>query len=249
MDVEIRIRKGVILAGGTGSRLWPLTEITNKHLLPVYDRPMIDYPLATLKSLGVEDILIVSGRDHAGDFLEYLGSGFERELNFHYRVQEKAGGIAEALGLAREFADGNGVWVILGDNIFDNYFHLPEEFDLNKACLFLKLVENNRRFGVPVFDHDRIVEIEEKPEHPKSQFAVTGLYYYPPDVFEMIKNLKPSARGELEITDVNNEYAHRDLIQHAKLVEFWSDAGTFDSLAKSVEWAKTEKEKQDGKKI
>lgn len=242
------VRKAIILAGGTGSRLSPLTKITNKHLLPVYDRPMIDYPLKTLSFLGAKDILVISGREHAGDFLEYLGSGEDRGVNFHYRVQEKAGGIAEALGLAEDFADERGVWVILGDNIFDNYFNIPNDFLYSKACVFLKIVDENRRFGVPVIENNKVAEIEEKPENPKSQFAVTGLYYFPPDVFDIIRTLKPSERGELEITDVNNAYAHMDRLQHARVVGFWSDAGTFESLAKSVEWAKIEKQKH-GKEI
>jgi glucose-1-phosphate thymidylyltransferase len=225
--------KGVILAGGTGSRMYPLTKVTNKHLLPVYDRPMIFYPLQTLVNAGIREIMIVSGRGHAGHFLELLGSGVEFGVQLTYEIQEKAGGIAEALGLAESWVDDESVAVILGDNIFQDSI-LPDVTSFRKgAKIFLKEVPDAQRFGVAEIDGDRVISIEEKPEKPKSRYAVTGLYLYDSDVFSVIRTLKPSGRGELEITDVNNAYIKKGEMQFSLLKGFWSDAGTFDSLLRA----------------
>ena len=237
--------KGVILAGGNGTRLRPLTQVTNKHLLPIYDKPMVIYPIETLKALGVKDILLVSGGEHIGKFTEFLGDGSHFGVNLTYRVQEKAGGIAEALGLAEDFVGDHSVTVILGDNIFDNEkliddvqqrnLFLPED---GHACVYLKKVTDPKRFGVPVFcGEGHITKIEEKPDAPKSDFAVTGLYTYPSEVFEVIHTLKPSARGELEVTDLNNYFIEKQRMDFIELDGFWSDAGTFESLLKSSVWA------------
>lgn len=225
--------KGVILAGGTGSRLYPLTKITNKHLLPVYDKPMIYYPLQILIDTGLDEIMIVSGRGHAGHFLELLGSGSDFGVHLTYEIQEEAGGIAQALGLARDFVDDDNVAVILGDNIFqDDVREAVQSFE-SGARIFLKEVPDASRFGVAEVDGDLIVSIEEKPAQPKSNYAVTGLYLYDNDVFDIIKTLKPSGRGELEITDVNNEYIRRGAMSFSVLSGFWSDAGTFESLLRA----------------
>ena len=222
--------KGIILAGGTGSRLFPLTKVTNKHLLPVYDKPMIYYPLQTLVDAGIEDIMIVSGRGHAGHFLELLGSGAEFGVHLTYEIQEEAGGIAQALGITEDFADDESIAVILGDNIYqDNVRNAVDGFT-EGAKVFLKEVTDANRFGVAEVSKDRIVSIEEKPDVPKSNLAVTGLYIYDSGVFDLIHNLKPSGRGELEITDVNNEYIRMGKMSYSVLSGFWSDAGTFDSL-------------------
>jgi glucose-1-phosphate thymidylyltransferase len=225
--------KGVILAGGTGSRMYPLTKVTNKHLLPVYDKPMIFYPLQTLVNAGIREIMIVSGRGHAGHFLELLGSGIEFGVQLTYEIQEKAGGIAEALGLAESWADENPVAVILGDNIFQDSIQSDATSFQKGAKIFLKEVPDAQRFGVAEINGDRVISIEEKPKKPKSTYAVTGLYLYAPDVFSVIKTLKPSGRGELEITDVNNAYIERGEMQFSLLKGFWSDAGTFDSLLRA----------------
>jgi glucose-1-phosphate thymidylyltransferase len=225
--------KGVILAGGTGSRMYPLTKVTNKHLLPVYDRPMIFYPLQTLVSAGIREIMIVSGRGHAGHFLELLGSGMEFGVQLTYEIQETAGGIAEALGLAENWADEDPVAVILGDNIFQDSIKSDATSFRKGAKIFLKEVPDAQRFGVAEIDGDRVISIEEKPKKPKSRYAVTGLYLYAPDVFSVIRTLKPSGRGELEITDVNNAYIERGEMQFSLLKGFWSDAGTFDSLLRA----------------
>ena len=225
--------KGVILAGGTGSRMYPLTKVTNKHLLPVYDRPMIFYPLQTLINAGIREIMIISGRGHAGHFLELLGSGMEFGVQLTYEIQEKAGGIAEALGLAESWADEDPVAVILGDNIFQDSIQSDATSFRKGAKIFLKEVPDAYRFGVAEIDGDRVISIEEKPKKPKSRYAVTGLYLYAPDVFSIIKKLKPSGRGELEITDVNNAYIERGEMQFSLLKGFWSDAGTFDSLLRA----------------
>jgi glucose-1-phosphate thymidylyltransferase len=223
--------KGVILAGGTGSRLGMLTRVTNKHLLPVYDKPMIMYPIETLKNMGICNIIIVSGPGHAGHFVNLLGSGKEFGVKLSYEIQDEAGGIAQALSLAEDFADNDSVAVILGDNIFE------DKFDISRysggAMIFLKEVTDPERFGVAELKGDEVIGIEEKPKKPKSNLAVTGLYIYDKDVFRVIKTLKPSARGELEITDVNNEYISRGKMQAEKVEGFWSDAGTFDSLMRS----------------
>ena len=225
--------KGIILAGGNGSRLYPLTKVTNKHLLPVYDKPMIYYPLQTLIDAGVKEIMIVSGKGHAGDFLELLGSGSEFGIRITYEIQDEAGGIAQALGLAESWACGENVAVILGDNIFqENIREDVEAFD-EGARIFLKEVPDAHRFGVAELCGDQVIGIEEKPNNPKSNYAVTGLYCYDSKVFDIIKNLKPSGRGELEITDVNNEYINKKLMKYSGLKKFWSDAGTFDSLIRA----------------
>lgn len=230
--------KGVVLAGGTGSRLYPLTKITNKHLLPVYDRPMIYYPIQTLVDAGIRDIMIVTGGQNAGDFLRLLANGKEFGLkHLNYTYQEGEGGIADALRLAEHFADGEKICVVLGDNIVEKsirahvekFRQLPEG-----AMILLKEVEDPQRFGVAEIEGDRIVRIVEKPAVPPSRFAVTGIYMYDATVFEKIRRLKPSARGELEITDVNNMYIAEGKMHYAFLEGWWTDAGTFDSLLRAA---------------
>ncbi len=222
--------KGVILAGGTGTRLIPLTLVTNKHLLPVYDHPMIYYPIGSLTRSGIRDIIIVTGKDHGGSFMNLLGSGKEFGARFHYALQDNAGGIAEALSLVEEFTHGESMTVILGDNVF--FDNIEEEVNSFKhgSRLFLKEVPSPQRFGVPVFENGSIIGVEEKPQIPKSPFAVTGLYIYDRTVFDKIRALKPSSRGELEITDVNNMYIKQGEMTYSILREPWLDAGTFDSL-------------------
>ncbi len=226
--------KGVILAGGTGSRLFPLTKITNKHLLPVYKDPMIYYPIRTLINAGIKDILIVTGGHNSGDFLRLLSNGKEFGLrHINYTYQEGEGGIAAALKLAEYFASGDKICVILGDNVIEgNIVQAAERFERQPggAHIILKEVPYPQRFGVPVFDGDRITRIEEKPEDPPSPYAVTGIYFYDPSVFERIKELKPSRRGELEITDVNNSYLSEGALTYSILDGWWTDAGTFESL-------------------
>jgi glucose-1-phosphate thymidylyltransferase len=222
--------KGVILAGGTGSRLLPLTKVTNKHLLPIYNNPMIYYPLQTLINAGVKEILIISGPGHAGHFVNLLGSGKEFGIKISYEVQDEAGGIAQALNLAKDFADEENIMVVLGDNIIEDNLKQETESFNEGAKIFLKQVNDPRRFGVPELDGEKVLRIEEKPEQPKSDYAVTGVYIYDSSVFNIIKNLKPSARNELEITDVNNAYIEQGKMVSCKLDGFWSDAGTFGSL-------------------
>lgn len=226
--------RGVILAGGTGSRLYPLTKITNKHLMPVYDAPMIYYPLWTLVNAGIQQILIVTGGRNAGDFLRLLANGREFGLKrLNYAYQEGEGGIADALRLAESFAEGERICVILGDNILEGSIQeAVQTFEKQErgAHILLKGVAHPERFGVPVFDGDRIVRIEEKPPQPASQFAVTGVYFYDSTVFEKANRLKPSHRGELEITDVNNAYLEEGTLTHSILEGWWTDAGTFESL-------------------
>lgn len=222
--------KGVLLCGGTGSRLGMLTRITNKHLLPVYSKPMVLYPLQVLLDTGIKDILIVSGQEHAGHFLRLLGSGKVFNARFMYEVQDEAGGIAQALSLAEDFADKDNIAVILGDNIFEDNFAKDINIFKSGAKIFLKETEAAKRFGVAEIKDGKVVNIEEKPRNPKSDYAVTGLYLYDTKVFDIIKNLKPSARGELEITDVNNHYIKNNEMGYAIVKGFWSDAGTFDSL-------------------
>jgi glucose-1-phosphate thymidylyltransferase len=235
--------KGVILAGGKGTRLLPATRAMNKHLIPILNRPMILYPLETLRDVfGITDILIVSGGDHIGGFAEFLGDGGEYNVSLTYRVQTEAGGIAQALSLAEDFAGGSPIVVILGDNIFDNTV-LARVLKKTKprtseAMIFLREVPDAQRFGVPTFDaKGRVSKITEKPARPASSYAITGLYSYPADVFARVKKLKPSARGELEITDVNDAYVKAGKCRHAMLDGFWSDAGTPQSLARTVAWA------------
>ena len=226
--------KGIILAGGLGTRMLPLTKVTNKHLLPVYDRPMIYYPLRTLINAGITDILVVTGGNHAGDFLKLLGNGSDFGLrHINYTYQEGEGGIAAALNLAEFFSGDEKICVILGDNIIErNIRHAVEAFAGQKTGgqILLKEVPDPQRFGVPVFDGDRLVRIEEKPRAPQSEYAVTGIYMYDRSVFDIIKTLKPSDRGELEITDVNNAYIERGEMTWEVLEGWWSDAGTFESL-------------------
>jgi glucose-1-phosphate thymidylyltransferase len=229
--------KGIILAGGLGTRLYPLTKITNKHLLPVHDRPMIYYPLQALINAGIRDILIVTGGNNAGDFLRLLGNGKEFGLqHINYTYQEGEGGIAAALSLAEYFADGEKICVVLGDNLIEkNIHHAARSFakQENGAKILLKEVPDPHRFGVPEIVNGKITRIEEKPKAPKSNFAVIGIYMYDPAVFEIIKTLKPSDRGELEITDVNNEYLRRGSLTYDVLDGWWTDAGTFESLLKA----------------
>jgi glucose-1-phosphate thymidylyltransferase len=226
--------KGVILAGGLGTRLLPLTRVTNKHLLPVYDRPMIHYPIQCLLNAGIRDILLVTGGEHAGDFLKLLGNGKHLGVrDLHYTYQEGEGGIADALRLAQEFADDEKICVVLGDNIIEgNIRRAAGEFfsQPRGAKIMLKEVSEPRRFGVARFEGARLVEIVEKPAHPPSSLAVTGIYFYDSDVFDIAATLEPSERGELEITDVNNEYIRRGTMTHAMIEGWWSDAGTFESL-------------------
>jgi glucose-1-phosphate thymidylyltransferase len=236
--------KGVILAGGTGSRLFPLTKVTNKHLLPVYDNPMICYPLNTLINAGIDDIMIVSGRGHVGHFLELLGSGSELGVRLSYEIQEGAGGIAQALGLAQRWAGNDALTVILGDNIFEDPVKDAVQSFESGARVFLKEVPDAQRFGVAEVSGDRIIGIEEKPKVPKTNLAVTGLYIYDPEVFRIIRDLKPSGRGELEITDVNNAYIRKDAMTFSRLSGFWSDAGTFDSLLRASVQVKEYRQKQ-----
>lgn len=233
--------KGVILAGGTGSRLYPLTKVTNKHLLPVYDKPMIFYPIQTLINAGIKEIMIVSGRGHAGHFLELLGSGADHGVHFTYEIQEQAGGIAQALSLAEDFVDGDSVTVILGDNIFQDDIKEDVANFNDGARIFLKEVSDAHRFGVAELKGDKVIGIEEKPKEPKSNFAVTGLYIYDSKVFSAIKTLKPSGRGELEITDVNNYYINKGAMKYGILEGFWSDAGTFESLLRASLMVKNSK--------
>jgi len=233
--------KGIVLAGGTGSRLKPLTNVTNKHLLPVGKYPMIFYPIYRLKQAGITEILIVTGREHMGDVMELLGSGSEYGVEFTFKVQDQAGGIAEALGLARHFVNGDKCVVILGDNIFeDDISPFVESFAKQEkgAKILLKEVPDPHRFGVAELRDGKIIAIEEKPKNPKSNFAVTGIYMYDPEVFEIVKTLKPSSRGELEITDVNNAYIRRGTLTYDILKGWWTDAGTPESLFRANELCK-----------
>jgi glucose-1-phosphate thymidylyltransferase len=229
--------KGVILAGGLGTRLYPLTKVTNKHLLPVYDKPMIYYPLQTLINGGIDDILIVTGGNNAGDFLRLLGNGKEFGLkHINYTYQEGEGGIAEALGLAEFFAAGDKICVVLGDNIIEkNIRKAVKAFRKQRggAKILLKEVTDPQRFGVPELRGDQIIRIEEKPKKPKSNYAVIGIYFYDAAVFDIIKTLKPSNRGELEISDVNNRYIEKGLMTWGLLEGWWTDAGTFESLLRA----------------
>ncbi|PIZ76447.1 spore coat protein [Candidatus Peregrinibacteria bacterium CG_4_10_14_0_2_um_filter_38_24] len=226
--------RGIILAGGTGSRLYPLTRVTNKHLLPVYNKPMIFYPLYAMKSAGITNVLIVSGKGHSGSFLELLGSGANVGMKISYEVQEEAGGIAQALSLAENFANNEKVVVILGDNIFeDSLKEAVDEFKSTPrgARVFLKEVKNPQAYGVADIDEKNIKNIIEKPKNPPSNLAVTGCYMYDPQVFDIIKGLKPSNRNELEITDVNNFYIEQGTLKYSVLNGFWGDGGeSFDSL-------------------
>jgi len=227
--------KGVVLAGGTGSRLMPLTKVTNKHLLPIGHKPMIYYPIEKLVSAGIEEILIVTGVEHMGDVVNLLGSGKAFGCRFTYKVQDEAGGIAQALALAEDFSYGNPLTVILGDNIFRA--GLKRYIDRFKtqakgARVLLKQVKDPQRFGVAEISDDRVIKIEEKPQNPRSDYAITGIYFYDASVFDVIRTLKPSARGELEITDVNNAYLEKGELAFDILEGWWSDAGTFESFSR-----------------
>ena len=230
--------KGVILAGGLGTRLLPLTRVTNKHLLPVYDKPMVFYPIQALVNAGIQDILLVTGGGNSGDFLRLLGNGKAFGLkHINYTYQEGEGGIADALRLAEHFADQQPVCVVLGDNIIEtNIVAACEKFkkQVHGAHIILKEVPDPERFGVPVFEGPRIVTIEEKPQRPKSSFAVTGIYMYDGTIFDRIRKLQPSARGEFEITDVNNLYLTDGALSYSNLNGWWTDAGTFESLRRAT---------------
>ena len=244
--------KGVILAGGTGSRLLPLTKVTNKHLLPVYNKPMIHYPLECMAKAGIEEVLLVTGGNNSGDFIRLLGNGSEFGLkNLNYTYQEGAGGIAQALGLAEHFAAGDSILLILGDNIL--------EYTIREACkkfrhqgqgakILLSQVENPKAYGVAEMDGERVVKIVEKPANPKSNWAVIGIYFYDQKVFDIVKTLKPSARNELEITDVNNAYIERGEMTADKVQGFWADAGeNIDFYLKSCNMVAENGANKDGK--
>ncbi len=236
-DNELR---GVVLAGGTGSRLFPLTKVTNKHLLPVGREPMIFHPVKKLVEAGITEILIVTGTDHMGDVVSLLGSGKEFGCEFTYRVQDEAGGIAQALGLARRFGRGGRLAVILGDNIFEKSiadFAAAFRRQPSGAKILLQEVHDPGRYGVAVTEGDRVVRIIEKPKDPPSNLAVTGIYFYDESVYEVIAALKPSRRGELEITDVNNAFIARGDLTFDILPGWWTDAGTFESLKHASELA------------
>jgi glucose-1-phosphate thymidylyltransferase len=229
--------KGVVLAGGTGSRLFPLTKVTNKHLLPVYDKPMIYYPIQTLVNAGIREILLVTGGNNAGEFLRLLGNGRDFGLkHMNYTYQEHEGGIAEALALAEHFADKGPICVVLGDNVIEyNVCQAMKHFRERPtgAKIILKKVTDARRFGVAQIRDNKVVRIEEKPVIPKSDYAVTGIYFYDSTVFKKIRQLKPSGRGELEITDVNNAYIEEGTLAYEILEGWWTDAGTFESLLRA----------------
>ena len=230
--------KGIVLAGGTGSRLFPLTKITNKHLLPIYDKPMIYYPIQTLVDAGITDIMVVTGGRNSGDFLRLLANGKEFGLkHIAYTYQEGEGGIAEALGLCEHFADGQPICVVLGDNIIEKDIRVAADAFRQQergARILVKEVPDAGRFGVAEFSGDRIIGIEEKPAQPKSNCAVTGIYMYDQSVFEKIAVCKPSHRNELEITDVNNAYIQEGTMAYSYLDGWWTDAGTFDSLLRAA---------------
>ncbi|NOU66245.1 NTP transferase domain-containing protein [Paenibacillus sp. LMG 31461] len=233
--------KGIILAGGTGSRLFPLTKVTNKHLLPVGKYPMIFHAVAKLKQADILDILIVTGKEHMGDVVNLLGSGREMGVTFTYKVQDEAGGIAQALDLAEHFVGNDQMVVILGDNVFEESivpFVTNFRNQRHGAKILIQEVQDPQRYGVSELEGDKIVSIEEKPKQPKSSFAVTGIYMYDSSVFKIVKSLRPSDRGELEITDVNNAYIKKNELTYDILQGWWTDAGTHASLAKANELAK-----------
>ena len=229
-----RPMKGIILAGGYGTRLLPLTKVTNKHLLPVYDRPMIYYPLQALAAAGIREVMVVTGGNNAGDFLTLLGNGKDFGLKeLAYAYQQGAGGIAQALSLAEDFADGERICVILGDNLIEKSIaKAARDFarQPSGAKILLKKVHDPERFGVPEIRGKSVVAIEEKPKRPKSDYAVIGIYFYDAEVFDIVRTLKPSRRGELEITDVNNAYIRRGSMTYQVLKGWWTDAGTLESL-------------------
>ncbi len=232
--------KGIILAGGTGSRLFPLTKVTNKHLLPVGRKPMIYHPIEKMIEAGISEILIVTGIEHMGHVVGLLGSGSSFGCRFTYKVQDEAGGIAQALALGENFVHGDSIAVILGDNIFeDSIVDFVKDFSVQGegAKIILQEVEDPKRFGVAELEGDRVIGIEEKPAKPKTNWAVTGVYFYDSQVFNIIKTLKPSGRGEYEITDVNNHYIKNGQMTYGFFKGWWTDAGTFESLRKADELA------------
>jgi len=234
MAIALSGIKGVVLAGGLGTRMYPLTKITNKHLLPIYNKPMIYYPIEKLVSVGIREIMVVTGGNHAGEFLRLLGNGRDFGLKeLHYTYQEGEGGIAEALNLTRDFVKQDRVCVMLGDNIFEDNLSkaVAKYMKIKKgSMIFLKEVNDPKRFGVPDLVNGKVVKIDEKPKVPKSKYAVTGIYLYDNSVFKITNKLKPSARGELEITDVNNAYIMKNQMYYEILSGWWTDAGTFESL-------------------
>jgi glucose-1-phosphate thymidylyltransferase len=232
--------KGIVLAGGTGSRLYPLTKVTNKHLLPIARKPMIYYPIEKFIEIGIKEILIVTGTEHMGDVVGLLGSGKDFGCNFTYKVQDEAGGIAQALLLGENFAGGDSIAVILGDNIFEDSLSLmARNYEKNQnskgARIALKEVPDPQRFGVATLKGEKVVKIVEKPSEPESTWAVTGIYFYDSTVFDIIKKQKPSGRGEMEITDVNNAYIDKSDMGYDFLKGWWTDAGTFESLKRANE--------------
>lgn len=238
--------KGVILAGGLGTRLYPLTKVTNKHLLPVYNKPMIFYPIDTLVKAGITDILVVTGGPHCGDFMSILKNGQELGMkHLEYAYQENEGGIADALSLAENFSEGDSITVILGDNTSDADISASVTNFKDGALIFLKKVPDPKRFGIATFDpkdESKIIKITEKPEKADSDMAVTGVYIYDDQVFDFIRQIKPSGRGELEITDVNNKYVEKGQLNWSELKGYWWDAGTFDTLLEAQNfWAKKTK--------
>lgn len=248
----MKLRKGVILAGGMGTRLAPLTHVTNKHLLPVYDRPMITYPIEKLVEAGIEEILLVTGGEFAGDFLRLLGNGKAFGIKkLHYTYQEGHGGIAAALSLAENFADGEPMLIILGDNIFGaKLLPFVKKYEAigTGAMILLKEVADAYRFGVATVQGKNVLKITEKPKKPESNLAVTGIYFYDRRVFEIIKGLSPSVRDELEITDVNNTYIRWGQMRWARLSGWWSDAGTFESLYRATELVRKSRLSAKGEK-
>ena len=247
--------RGLVCCGGHGTRLAPITETTNKHMVGILNKPMVLYPIETLKRLGITDIMIVAGGGHVGDFADFLGSGKKFGVNLTYRVQEEAGGIAQAIALAEDFAAGSPLAVVLGDNIFENDsipVTFPPQVGMENAMFFFSPVKDPQRFGVPVFNRKLkkgecflvddsmpldLIKIEEKPKNPQSNYAVTGLYIYPNNVFDIISTLKPSARGEMEVSDINNWYVEHNRCNFMVLKGFWKDAGTRDSLKEVTDWA------------
>ena len=233
--------KGVLICGGTGSRLRPLTDVTNKSLLPVYDKPLLLFPLQVLLDAGIKDVSVITGTEHMDQIAQFLGSGSKFDCEFTFKVQEKPGGIAQALGLAEEFAEGDSICAILGDNIFfDDLTSAITGFEKG-GHVFLKEVPDPQRFGVVETNGEKVISIEEKPQSPKSNLAQTGCYLFDNRCFEIIKNLKPSARGELEITDIAKEYIESDELTYTKLTEEWIDAGTFESLFRAAELVRERK--------
>lgn len=229
--------KGIILAGGTGSRLYPLTKVTNKHLLPVGDKPMIYYPIEKLTEAGIEEILVVTGTEHMGDVVNLLGSGKDFGCRFTYKVQDEAGGIAQALGLAENFVGNESMTIILGDNIFETSLQKAlESYSGKGAQILLKEVDDPERFGVAEIKGEKIIGIEEKPDQPKSSLAVTGVYMYDANVFDYIHELEPSDRGEFEITDINNRYISNGNMRFSVMDGWWTDAGTPESYKRANKW-------------